>query len=72
MFCNNKLFQLLTKLKQFSLIVLLNLDRSLDIYQLWQLSILNSIKIVLNQKLTKKFRTKKICFKLFLRKEQLI
>ena len=30
--------------------VLLNLDRSLDISQQWQFSILSSLKIVLNQK----------------------
>ena len=38
------------KLKQFSVIVLLNLDRSLDISQQWQFSILSSLKIALNQK----------------------
>ena len=38
------------KLEQFSAIVLLNLDRSFDISQQWQFSILSSPKIVLNQR----------------------
>ena len=51
MFCNNKLFRLQqTKLKQFSVKVLLNLDRSFDISQQQQFSILSSLKIVLKQK----------------------
>ena len=35
---------------QFSVIVLLNLDRSLYISQQWQFSVLSFLKIVLNQK----------------------
>ena len=53
---------------QFSVIVLLNLDRSLYISQQWQFSVLSFLKIVLNQK----NQDQKICLKLFLRKEQLI
>ena len=38
------------KLKQFSVITLLNLDRLLDISQQWQFSILSSLNIFLNKK----------------------
>ena len=38
------------KLEQFSAIVLLNLDRSFDISQQWQFSILSSLKTVLDQR----------------------
>ena len=49
--CSVTIFQIkLTKLKQFSIIVLLNLDRSLDLSQQWQFSILSSMKIVFYQK----------------------